>query len=408
MRIVLACDLYWPAINGIATFTRNLAKGLSARGHEVLVIAPSQDGKKFVETDDNYQIARTTSIPFPFFPNYRMVLNPQPEVKKIITDFKPDLVHIQTPLGLGLAARNSARKLNIPVVATNHAMPENVQDNLKQMRLMAPFAEPLASLVKEYGLRFHSNVDYITMPTQAAVKMFLDEKEFKMPLEAVSNGIDLSRFSPGEVKAQFKSYFGIPKNKPIILYVGRVDGEKHISTLVRAMPKVLAEIDAHLVIVGHGNDAENLRELIREFDLLSNVTMTGRVDDEDLAPLYRCGTVFVMPSPAELQCLTLLEAMATGLPSVAVNAGALHELCQDGLNGYLCKPDDSKSMSTKIIAILKDEKLQSNMGVQALRIAKTHDLEFTLTRFEEIYAEVLKNYKPRKPFSAKLRSFVSS
>lgn len=408
MRIILVCDLYWPAINGIATFTRNLAGGLSGRGHEVLVIAPSQTGKKHIETDGNYKIARVSSMPFPFFANYRMVLNAQPEVKKIIADFKPDLIHIQTPLGIGVAARTTAKKLNIPVVATNHAMPQNIEDNLKQMKLMAPFAESVTYLLKEFGLRFHSNVDYITMPTAAAVKMFKDAKEFTVPVEAVSNGIDLSRFSPGEVKDKFKTYFGIPKNKQIVMFAGRVDAEKHISTLVRSMPKVLAETDAHLLIVGHGNDAENLRELVREFDLLGKVTFTGRVDDEDLPLLYRCATVFAMPSPAELQCLTLLEAMATGLPTVAVDAGALYELCQDGKNGYLSKVDDSKSMAEKLVKILKDKDLQKKFGEQSLELAKKHDLDFTLTKFEQIYAQVVKNFKPKKSLSAKIKNFVSN
>lgn len=410
MRIVLVCDLYWPAINGIATFTRNLATGLSNRGHEVLVLAPSQDGKKFIETDGNYEIARVTSIPFPFFPNYRIAVNAQAEVKKALADFKPDVVHIQTPLSVGYAARTVAKKMNVPVVATNHAMPENIQDNLKQMKLVAPFAQLVSNLALEFGLRFHSNVNYITLPTEAAVDILLTETKegFNVPVEAVSNGIDLARFKPGKVKDDFKRHFNIPTDKQIVLYAGRVDAEKHIGTLVKAMPKVLKKHDVHLVVVGAGNDSENLLELARGLNLLQNVTFTGRVSDEDLPVLYRTGTIFVMPSPAELQCLTLLEAMATGLPSVAVDAGALYELCQDGANGYICKTDDTASMADKINKILDDKKLQKSMSLEAIDIAKTHDLDFTLAKFEGIYVKVIADFKPKKRLSTKLKSFVSS
>ena len=90
MKIVIASDLHYPTINGVATFARNLARGLADHGHEVLVIAPSQTGKKCKEVDGNHVIVRTVSVPFPFYQNFKISLNPTREVKKIINDFDPD------------------------------------------------------------------------------------------------------------------------------------------------------------------------------------------------------------------------------------------------------------------------------------------------------------------------------
>src|SRR5690606_32087739 len=116
MKILIASDLHWPTINGVATFSRNLARGLADMGHEVLVIAPSQNGKKYKEADANYEIRRTASVPFPFYQNFRISLTPGREVKKIIEEFEPDVIHIQMLLALGQATMKYGNKYGIPVV----------------------------------------------------------------------------------------------------------------------------------------------------------------------------------------------------------------------------------------------------------------------------------------------------
>lgn len=388
MKILIAADLHWPTINGVATFSRNLAKGLASRGHDVLVIAPSQTGKKYKEVDENHTVMRTAALPFPFYQNFRISVRPQAEVRKIIDDFQPDVIHIQSVLGIGRAALGYGKKLGIPVVATNHAMPENLLDNLY---LLAPFARPIGYMMKEYGARFHNNADYVTLPTRAAIGMFGDNAEdIKVPIKAISNGIDLSRFKPGSVPKGLREKYGIPLRKPVVTYLGRLDSEKHVGVLVHAFQKVREQVDAHLLIVGGGNDFENLQQLVKTLGLEDHVTLTGRVPDEDIPPLHRVGKVFVMPSPVELQCISMLEAMASGLPVIGVKDGALRELCRNGKNGYLIKTDDEAAMTKKIIKLLEDEPLRKKMGKESIEIAKKHDLSHTLDQFEAIYTKLTK------------------
>ena len=386
MRILIAADLYWPTINGVATFSRNLALGLAARGHEVIVIAPSQNGKKHREHDGAYIIERTASLPFPFYQNFRISVSPYREVKKIIEHYDPDVIHIQMILGIGRAVMQVGSKKGIPIVSTNHAIPQNILDN---MRLLVPFARPIGSILESYGARFHSNADYVTTPTKTAIDMFGDKvKNMDVPIEAVSNGIDLSRFQAGPVPKSLYHKYNIPTDVPILLYVGRLDSEKHLSIFVDAAAKVLKNMAAHVVIVGGGNEEQNLKHQAGDLGIADHVTLTGKVSDEDLLLLYRLGTVFCMPSPAELQSIATLEAMATGLPVVAVDAGALHELCQDGKNGYLCTCDDDSMMAKSIIKILKNAKLRESMAQRSLEIARTHDIAYTLDRFEAIYTHI--------------------
>ena len=385
MKILIASDLHWPTINGVATFSRTLARGLADRGHEVVVIAPSQIGQKYKEVDGNHTVYRTRSVPFPFYQNFRISINPQREVKKIIDEFEPDVIHIQMLMWIGQAAMKYGNRLGIPIVSTNHAMPENLMDNL---RLLAPVARPINYMLKEYGRRFHSKSDCVTMPTQSAIDMF--DVEMPNPMLAISNGIDLSRFKPGRVPKKLYKKYKIPEKRQIITYVGRLDAEKHLQVLVRAFARVKKNHDAHLVIVGDGTDRDNLVELVRELKLVKRTTFTGRVSDEDLTLLHRIGSVFAMPSPAELQSIATLEAMASGKPVVAVDAGALKELCQDGVNGVLCEQDNVEQMANGIAAILGDETLAKQYSEQSLVIAQTHDLEYTLDRFEEVYRDLMK------------------
>ena len=386
MKILIASDLHYPTINGVATFARNLARGLADHGHEVLVIAPSQTGKKCKEVDGNHVIIRTASVPFPFYQNYKVSLNPAREVKKIIDDFDPDVIHIQMLMWIGQAAMKYGNKYGIPIVSTNHAMPENLMDNL---RLLAPVSRPINYILKAYGARFHSKADFITMPTQSAIEMFNVEK-ITTPMDAVSNGIDLSRFTVGRADDELYERFGIPKDQPVISYVGRLDAEKHLPVLMRAFVRVLSIMPhVHLLIVGDGTERLALQAMAHDMGIERNVTLTGRVSDEDLVELHKVGTVFCMPSPAELQSIATLEAMASGQPIVAVNAGALGELCQNERNGYLTEQDNDEMIANGLQAIVADESLRAEMSEQSLAIARTHDLQTTLKRFESIYTDLI-------------------
>lgn len=392
MKILIAADLHWPTINGVATFSRNLAQGLAAHGHEVLVIAPSQrrSGLAEEEQDGNYMIKRTISMPFPFYQNFRISVTPRREVKRIIEEFEPDVIHIQMLLGIGQAAMRYGKRYNIPVVSTNHAIPENLMDNI---RLLAPISKPINYLITEYGARFHSKADHVTMPTQAAIDMLVSGRDDlpAIPIEAVSNGIDLSRFTPSKPSAAIYEKFKIPKDRLVISYIGRLDSEKHVSVLIDAFNYVQASTKqpVHLLVVGFGTDGDRLENLVYQLDLHDKVTFTGRVTDDEIVQLHKVGDVFCMPSPAELQCIAAMEAMASGKPVVAVDAGALRELCQDGRNGFLCAKDDVDGIAESLLTIISDDKLRAKFGTESLAIAATHDIEYTLNRFEEIYADLV-------------------
>lgn len=397
MKILIAADLHWPTLNGVARFSQNLARGLADRGHEVIVIAPSQrrSGRPYEEVDGNYVIKRTASVPFPFYQNFRISLAPQIEVRRIFQEFQPDVVHLQMCLTIGNAAQRYALKYGVPLVATNHAIPDNLLDNL---RYIAPISRPIAYAITEYGVRFHRKVDYVTLPTQSAIEMFGEER-LDVPVEPVSNGINLQEFQPTKPDPSIYAKFHLPHNKPIVTYLGRLDAEKHVHILIEAFALLLHESkeEPHLLVVGTGTDLERLQNLAYKRRIASHVTFTDRVTDEERIELHKVGDVFVMPSPAELQCISMLEAMASGKPVIAADAGPLGELCQDGRNGWLVERDNPEDFARAIAKMLKSEKQRATFAKESLAIAKTHDIEHTLDKFEQIYGLVISQGSRRLP-----------
>jgi glycosyltransferase involved in cell wall biosynthesis len=138
-----------------------------------------------------------------------------------------------------------------------------------------------------------------------------------------------------------------------------------------------------------GREKENLENLVARMDLTEHMTFVGGLSRQELPKIYNLGTLFAIPSTAELQSIVVMEAMASGLPIVAANAGALPELCHDGENGYVHTPGDSAELAQKILKILKDPALAKAMGQKSMEIIKKHSFDEVIKVFEGVYKKVL-------------------
>ena len=225
------------------------------------------------------------------------------------------------------------------------------------------------------------------MPTTLAIKGLIGEgKEFPVPVEAVSNGVDLSSFRPGRVLSEFYSKYGIMHDVPVVLYVGRVDPEKKVELVVEAFRRAHQMIPAmQLVIVGDGVDRRRLED---KYAGVSEVKFLGKVLPPDLYEIYKIGSVFVTASEIETQGIVLIEAAASGLPLIAVDKGAVGEVCINNKNGYLCRPGDVDEISDAIVKILSNLERRKEFAQKSIEIAGEHDFEKTLDQFIEIYGQV--------------------
>ncbi|HEX6447320.1 MAG TPA: DMT family transporter [Streptosporangiales bacterium] len=379
LRILIGADTYLPHVNGAAYFTRRLAQGLAARGHEVHVACPSADGDAAVEMDGGVHVHRVRSMRTPFVRDFRVAspVYARADVAHVLAEVRPDVVHVQNHFLVGRTLCRLAGRRGLPLVATNHFMPENL---LPYLPLPAPVARLVTRLAWRDLARVFRPAAAVTTPTPTAAQLVAASGIGKR-IEAVSCGIDLRRFREQPVASRT----GDTKR---ILFVGRLDAEKHIEDIVDALPAIREKVDAELVVAGKGNLRDALGRRAAARGVGQHVRFLGFVPDADLPALYSTADVFCMPGTAELQSLVTLEAMATGRPVVAADAMALPHLCQDGRNGFLHEPRDVAELGRHVAAILADDDLRRRMGAQSLAIASEHEESRSLRRFEEIYGEV--------------------
>lgn len=403
--------------NGVAVFAHNLANGLAKAGYEVMVICPSfkRGGKAYREIDKETGVTTVhlKSMRFPFYPDQinkvpekkellglpmpRLVykhgiwfpLAPYDELEEALNDFQPDVIHLQTAETIALATRRYVKRYGVPLVSTGHAYPDNITS---QFKMLKPVKKPVDAVVRAYMASFLKHAEYATMPTEMAIGDLVpkNRRRFKVPVEALSNGVDLTCFKPGRADKKILAKYKIKPNVPRIIYVGRVDPEKSIENVLKAFVLIAKEVpEAHLTIVGDGTDLSKLKELAEDFEIAERVEFPGRVYLPELLELYHSADVFATASETETQGIVLIEAAACGLPLVAVDAGAVKELCQNRKNGVLCKPGDIDEMAHGLKRLLTQKDVQKRYGAESLKVAKKHDLSRTLKRFEEIYNQAI-------------------
>ena len=210
MKIVIATAVYYPMINGVAVFSRNLAVGLARRGHEVLVLCPSQTGKNYVRNQDGVKVNYLRSINTRVYPDqindvppkkkvlgvelphlfykkgFKVSVFPAIEIKKALDKFAPDVVHVQISDPIGLSVVSYARRHHIPVVTTEHNQPEVITEPLKVPKVVK---KPMDAMLSAYFRNRQSKSDFVTMPTEQSIRNLLSKHQIDVPIAAVSNGV---------------------------------------------------------------------------------------------------------------------------------------------------------------------------------------------------------------------------
>jgi phosphatidylinositol alpha 1,6-mannosyltransferase len=378
LRILIGAETYPPDVNGAARFAERLATGLAGRGHDIHVVAPSPTGRPLRETRDGVTVHGVRSHRYPFHPDFHICLpwETLPATARLVEELAPDVVHTQAHMVVGRGVVHAARRAGVPLVATNHFMPENAVAHV-------PIPKPLqrgafAAAWKDLG-RIYGYADVVTAPTPRAVELLV-QRAGLVDARPVSCGIDADRYralpqSPGEV--------------PTVLFVGRLDQEKRVDELIRAFAALPAALPGELEIVGEGARRDEWTALAAGLGIAHRVRFRGFVSEDELLEAYARAAVFCMPSIAELQSLATLESMAAGTPVVAADAMALPHLVRPGRNGWLYPPGDVPELTTRLAALLSDAALRRRMGAASQEIVAEHAIGATLATFEGIYERLV-------------------
>jgi 1,2-diacylglycerol 3-alpha-glucosyltransferase len=386
MRVLIAGTTYHPALNGQSVFMVNLAEGLARAGHGVAVVFP--EARSETRERNGVRLEAQGSLSLQFLHNESYLPLRFGGVRRAIERFRPAIVHIQDHYPLSAAAVRTARELGIKVMGTNHFMPANLAPYVPGAALIRPLFE---RALWSWMLRLYQRLDLVCAQSQAAVDL-LRAQGLRVPALPVSCGTDLSRFHPDSSvdRAACRRRHGLDPDRPLFVSVGRVDGEKRLDLLIRAMAHV-HDPGLQLAIIGDGPAAGELQALVRHLKLESRVSFLGRVPNEDLPGVLNAADAFAMASEAELLSIASLEAMATGLPLLLAEAMALPELVTPGENGYLFRPGDPRDAARAMERLLAERDRWNEMGRASLERARAHSLEVTVERYAGLYAQVLED-----------------
>jgi glycosyltransferase involved in cell wall biosynthesis len=380
LTIVIGADTFPPDINGAARFAERLASGLAKRGHDVHIIAAAYSDSfgAFTETYDGgtMTVHRIKSYKLPQHKTLRYVwpFTLKHKLDQILDEVKPDAVHIQSHLIMGRYLVKSAKERGIRTLATNHIMPENL---IKYSVVVPKFLEQsIMKLAWKDAGRVLRKVDYLTTPTQRAADL-LERAAGVSGVLAISCGIDAAKFANSTPTSN---------SEPRILFLGRLDYEKHIHNLLQAVARLPKRLNTQVEIVGDGGERANLEQLALELGLSKQVKFLGHISEQELPRAYERATLFAMPSIAELQSIATMEAMASGRPVVAADAMALPHLVHDGDNGYLFPPDDVATFADRLERILTADRAElDRLSENSLHLIQSHDINRTLNIFEGLY-----------------------
>ncbi len=411
MRILIASQTYLPGTNGEAVFTIQLAEGLAQAGHDVMAVIPSEREFSYQERIQGVHVCGVASVHLRFLhPATYFTPLPDRAVSRAFDAFQPEVVHLQDHYPLCQSVLHAARERHLPVLGTNHFLPENLIFNFAPNLLKHQRPPTWLTYALWDTMRMVFNqLDLITVPTETAAQI-LRQQSLYTPVMAVSCGVDTRRFRPRPDlnQAEVRRAYGFDADQPLFLYVGRLDWEKRIDVILRALHR-RPHADLQFGIAGSGGSAvPKLRALASELGLGPRVRFIGFVPAPDLPRLLNSAEVFVMPSPEELQSIATIEAMATGKPVLAANARALPELVTTGVNGCLFRAGDPDDAARQIGLLLDKRAEWTKMGQASLERAQLHSLAATLRRYESLYQSLLtaRRSVPASPASRKASAYL--
>lgn len=394
MKILYVSETYEPDHGGMPTLIRNFTQGLAGQGHDVRLWTRGDRNISYQESQGKVRLYRQRSKPYPLNKGHRVTTDCRHGLEAIMQSWQPDVIHVHIfPSPITAAAIRYGHAHNIPIVITNHAMPENYR-NLVTFRLPSGAEKILFYFGWRYLVSICNQATLVSSPTPTALS-YLVKAGLKRPGHAISNGIDTNYYVPAPAKPELLAKYKLKPDVPIVLYLGRLDGEKVIEDIVNAAPKITEPYQ--LVITGKGNNEVMLKSLTRKLKLQKTVTFTGPVDEATKLALYQAASIFTIASPAELQSIVTLEAMSCSLPIVAVAAGALTELCLPEQNGLLFKPHDSVELAGHLSRLLADPATSKAFGQASRQLVQDHhSMTKTISSYEDLYRDAIAEVTPNR------------
>jgi len=359
LRILMVSDVYFPRVNGVSTSIQTFRRALAMLGHESALIAPHYG--KATADDDEADILRLPARRVPMDPEDRLMsARAVTRHDEALSQQPFDLVHIQTPFVAHRLGVKLARRMGVPVVASYHTYFEEYLFHYLSL-LPKSWMRWAARALSRQQCR---QVDGVIVPS-AAMKETLHRYGVTTPMRIIPTGIDITRFTRGDGR-RFRREHGVAPERRVLLYVGRVAFEKNIEFLIDVVQRLRdAHPDMLLVIAGEGPAETALHRKVDALGLGQHVKFVGYLDrDSALLDCYRAADLFVFASRTETQGLVLLEAMAVGLPVVALAEMGTRDVLREG-RGCAIARNDLADFADKVAVLLNDPRRRRDLAETA-------------------------------------------
>lgn len=324
MNIVMLTNTYTPHVGGVARSVDSFVGEYRRRGHRVLVVAPEFPDASTQELD----VVRVPAIQKFNGSDFSVALPVPASLSDTLDTFRPDVIHAHHPFLLGMTAVRIARFRSLPLVFTHHTLYE------QYTHYVPGDSPPMKRFAIELATRFANLTDHVFAPSES-VRDLLLERGVTTPIAVVPTGVDIQRFASGD-GAGFRSRIGLPAAAFVVGHVGRLAPEKNLEFLARAVALLLQHrSDAHFVVVGSGPSEQMIQEVCSAAGVADRLHLAGVLQHDALTDALHAMDVFAFASKSETQGMVLTEAMAAGVPVVALDAPGAREVVKDRENGRL-------------------------------------------------------------------------
>ncbi len=382
MRLLMISDVYFPRVNGVSTSIETTRHALEKLGHEITLIVPDYPQQE--ESTDPH-VMRIPARKVLFDPEDRLMA--WRDLRRTMRALAPqqfDLIHIHTPFIAHYAGTRMARNLKLPVVETYHTFFEQYLEHY------IPFLpDPMLRLVARRLTANQGNAVNALISPSIAMRDILRRYGVRTPISVIPTGIDLENWR-APTAPDPRHALGLSSTQPMLLFVGRLAFEKNIEFLLNMLTRLIEQRpDTCLVLAGEGPAEKHLRKLTAQLGLEAHVHFVGYLPrDGQLQALYRAADAFVFASATETQGLVLVEALALGLPVVALAEMGTRDVVREG-EGCLIAPNDPQGFAARVVELFDHPHETTRLAAQAVIAADAWQEERVAERLVAFYQETI-------------------
>ena len=382
MRLLMISDVYFPRVNGVSTSIETTRHALEKLGHEVTLIVPDYPQQE-ESTEPN--VLRVPARKVLFDPEDRlMAWRDLRRTMRALAPQKFDLIHIHTPFIAHYAGTLLARNLKLPVVETYHTFFEQYLEHY------IPFLpDPMLRLMARRLTANQGNAVNALISPSIAMRDILRRYGVRTPISVIPTGIDLESWR-APTAPDPRQTLGLSPTQPMLLFVGRLAFEKNVEFLLNMLASLIAQRpDVSLVLAGEGPAEKHLRKLTTQLGLDEHVHFVGYLPrDGQLQALYRAADAFVFASATETQGLVLVEALALGLPVVALAEMGTRDVVREG-EGCLIATNNLDGFAARVLELINHPHAARQLAAQAVIAAEAWQEERVAERLVHFYEETL-------------------